>query len=278
MTVQFWFFYAVLAARYVFMAGVAFLVFYILFPRQFASRKIQPAAPRRHDYGREVGFSFFTFVVFAGYGILLSSDAVRPYTHIYTDLSAHSWGYFALSVVLALVLHDTYFYWTHRLMHHPKLFRLFHLTHHKSVNPSPWAAFSISPLEAVVEGGIIFVVAFLLPIHPLAIVVFLFFMTVYNVYGHLGYEIYPAWLVNSGVGKWLNTSTNHNMHHKYFKGNYGLYLRCWDEWMGTTHRKYHQTLARLVNGPQEPNAALPKIVARFFGRQQFPAAQGWLLG
>jgi sterol desaturase/sphingolipid hydroxylase (fatty acid hydroxylase superfamily) len=59
------------------------------------------------------------------------------------------------------------------------------------VNPSPWADFSFSPLGAVVEGGIIFVVALLIPLHPVAIVLFLFLVTVYNAYGHLGYEIYP---------------------------------------------------------------------------------------
>ncbi|AKQ44443.1 sterol desaturase [Rufibacter radiotolerans] len=247
MNTQFWLFYIVLAVRYVVIAGLAFLVFYVFWPEKFAGRKIQALFPKQKDYAREVGYSFFTFVVFALYGILLSSDLVRPYTEIYTQISAYGWGYFWVSVFLALVIHDAYFYWTHRLMHHPRLFKAFHLTHHKSVNPSPWASFSFSPLEALVEGGIILVIAVLIPIHPLAILAFLLFMTVYNVYGHLGYEIYPQWLVNSRLGRWLNTSTNHNMHHKFFKGNYGLYFRLWDEWLGTTHVKYEETLQQLVS-------------------------------
>jgi sterol desaturase/sphingolipid hydroxylase (fatty acid hydroxylase superfamily) len=136
-------------------------------------------------------------------------------------------------------------------MHHPRLFRLFHLTHHRSTNPSPWAAFAFSPLEAVVEGSIIFVIAFLIPLHHYAILAFLLIMTIYNVYGHLGYEIYPRWLVQSRFGKWLNTSTNHNMHHKYFRGNYGLYFRFWDEFLGTTHPQYDQTLHQLVVKPEK---------------------------
>ncbi|MGV3540140.1 MAG: sterol desaturase family protein [Rufibacter sp.] len=254
MNKQFWLFYAVLAARYIVIAGLAFLVFYIFLPKKFSRRKIQTLFPKQVDYAREIGYSFFTFIVFAFYGVLLSSEAIKPFSLIYTDIATYGWGYFGLSILLALVLHDAYFYWTHRLMHHPRLFKAFHVTHHKSVNPSPWAAFSFSPLEAVVEGGVILVVAFLIPIHPLAIVVFLLFMTVYNVYGHLEYEIYPRWLVQSKVGKWLNTSTNHNMHHKFFKGNYGLYFRFWDEWLGTTHAKYDETLARLVD-PQPENVA-----------------------
>ncbi len=242
-----------LTLRYVVIAGLAFLLFYTLMPKKFARRKIQALFPKRQDYVREVSHSFFTFLIFAAVGVLLASDAVLPHTQIYTEVAEYGWPYFIVSVLLALVVHDTYFYWTHRLMHHPKLFKLFHLTHHKSTNPSPWAAFAFSPLEAVVEASVILVIAFLLPIHPLAIALFLLLMTVYNVYGHLGYEIYPKWLVSSSVGKWLNTSTNHNMHHKYFKGNYGLYFRFWDEWLHTTHPNYDKTLAKLVD-PQKVQA------------------------
>ena len=117
-----------------------------------------------------------------------------------------------------------------------------HLAHHKSTNPSPWAAYAFHPFEALVEGGIIWVLVFVMPIHPLAIGLFLLFMITYNIYGHLGYEIIPNWLLFSKVGKWLNTSTNHNMHHHYFKGNYALYFRFWDIVMKTTHPKYETVL------------------------------------
>ena len=252
MNTQFFYFYALLAVRYLVVAGLAFVVFYKFFPARFARRKIQALFPKSQDFAREVGYSFFTFGVFALFGLLLSSPLVRPHTQIYASVPEYGWGYFALSVMLALLIHDAYFYLTHRLMHHPRLFKLFHLTHHRSVNPSPWAAFSFSPLEAVVEGFVIVVIAFLIPIHPLAILTFLLIMTIYNVYGHMGYELYPSWLVNSRWGRWLNTSTNHNMHHKYFRGNYGLYLRVWDELFDTTHPKYYQTLSDLVEGHPEP--------------------------
>ena len=41
--------------------------------------------------------------------------------------------------------------------------------------------------------------------------------------------------------KWLNTSTNHNMHHKYVTCNYGLYFNFWDRVMNTNHVKYQAT-------------------------------------
>jgi sterol desaturase/sphingolipid hydroxylase (fatty acid hydroxylase superfamily) len=58
------------------------------------------------------------------------------------------------------------------------------------------------------------------------------------VYGHLGYELYPAGFNKSWFGKWINTSTSHNQHHQYFKGNYGLYFTFWDRMMGTLRSDY----------------------------------------
>lgn len=249
---DFFLFYILLALRYLFISGLAFLIFYILYRQKFSRFRIQKIFPKKQDYYREIGYSFLTFFIFALIGVILFQPAVRPHTQIYTDISAYGWVYFGISILLALLIHDAYFYLTHRLMHHARLFRLFHLTHHKSTNPSPWAAFAFNPLEAVVEGSVIIVIALLIPIHQLAILAFLFIMTVFNVIGHLGYKIYPQWLVQSRLGKWLNTSTNHNMHHKFFKGNYGLYLRVWDEVFGTTHPHYEKTLHQLVAPPANP--------------------------
>lgn len=238
--------YGLLTLRYAVIAGLAFLLFYVLFPQKFKRFKIQPLFPKPKDYYREIGYSLLTFVIFALIAWVVYFSPVRPYTRIYTNISDLGWGYFWFSVLLAVIVHDAYFYWTHRLMHHPKLFKHFHLVHHRSTNPSPWAAFAFHPLEALVEVGILAVLVFLFPIHPLAILAFLLIMTVYNVYGHLGYELYPNRFVNSPLGKWLNTATNHNMHHKYFKGNFGLYWRFWDELMGTTHPDYQQTLDNIT--------------------------------
>jgi sterol desaturase/sphingolipid hydroxylase (fatty acid hydroxylase superfamily) len=70
----------------------------------------------------------------------------------------YGWGYFFISVAVMLVLHDAYFYWTHRAMHRPRLFKVFHRVHHLSTNPSQWAAFAFHPLEAVVEAGILVII------------------------------------------------------------------------------------------------------------------------
>jgi lathosterol oxidase len=224
--------------RYLFLASLAFLLFYVWNKRPWSWKKIQAQFPVRTDYWREFSYSASTSVIFASLGYLFFFGPLAKYTRVYQDFSLYGVGYFFGSVALTLVVHDTYFYWTHRAMHHPRIFPIFHRIHHLSTNPSPWAAMAFHPLEAVVEFGIIALVPFLYPIHPLAIALFLLIMMIYNVYGHLGYELYPKGFASSVVGRWVNTSVNHNQHHQYFKGNYGLYFLWWDRWMGTLRADY----------------------------------------
>jgi len=259
MTKSFSIAYLILSLRYIIIAGIAFLIFYIIKPKRFSRLHIQKAFPKNKDYWREIGYSFLSFFFFAGYVILLFKTPVRQYTRIYDHVSQVGWPYFFISIFLCLVIHDTYFYWTHRLMHHPKLFKAFHVLHHKSTNPSPWAAFSFQPTESIVEGGIAIAIVFLIPIQRYAFLSFFIFSTAYNVYGHLGYEIYPKWLIRSRVGKYLNTSIAHNMHHKYFNGNYSFYTRIWDMLMGTMHPDYDKTVDKVLT--KEPAIAAVEAVA-----------------
>ena len=83
----------------------------------------------------------------------MGNPNIRPYTKIYEDIQERGWLYYFTAFPIMLIMHDTYFYWTHRIMHHKLLFNSFHLVHHKSTNPSPWAAYAFHPLEAVVENG-----------------------------------------------------------------------------------------------------------------------------
>lgn len=224
--------------RYILLAGTAFLVFYVIFKKKFLLSKIQQKFPKNKDYFREIGYSFITFLIFTLVGVALYNPMVRPFTNTYYQISDYGYFYFFLSFFLMIIMHDTYFYWAHRFMHHPKVFRFFHHVHHQSTNPSPWASFSFQPTEAIVEAGIFIIFAFSFPLHFYVLIAFLLFMTAYNVYGHLGWELYPKKFEKSSLGKWINTSISHNLHHQYFKGNYGLYFMFWDRWMGTVSKNY----------------------------------------
>jgi lathosterol oxidase len=239
-TKSYWIILLVILLRYFVLASVAFVIFYVARRNTWRFRKIQLRFPAVGDYGREIVYSILTSGIFALVGYVMFLTPVSNYTQVYKDVDRFGWGYLFFSVVLIILVHDTYFYWMHRLMHHQRIYRWVHRVHHLSTNPSPWAAMAFHPIEAVLEAGIIVVVAFLFPVHPLAIGLFLLFMMIYNVYGHLGYELYPRGFSRSRIGKWINTSVNHNMHHQYFTGNYGLYFLFWDRWMGTLRPGYDE--------------------------------------
>ncbi|MEZ4750285.1 MAG: sterol desaturase family protein [Bdellovibrionota bacterium] len=74
---------------------------------------------------------------------------------MYLDIGEHGWFYFFLSVPLLMGLHEVYFYWTHRWLHHPWWFKRVHRVHHESVNPTPWAVFSFHPVEAVIQAVVL---------------------------------------------------------------------------------------------------------------------------
>lgn len=247
--------------RYFFIAGLAFLIFYILFKERFSGRRIQTKMPKMADHRRDIFYSVITILIFGALPVIfLTNDAVRPYTRLYQNISDYGWVYFFLAFPLMFMIHDTYFYWTHRIMHHPGLFKLFHLVHHKSTSPTPWTAYSFHPLEAVVETGIFVLIIFIMPVHELHLAVFFFIMFVYNVYGHLGYELFPQRFHKTWIGKWVSTSVAHNMHHQYFKGNYGLYFLFWDRWMGTLRpeydEKYEKATAPKSAKPQDTEKSL----------------------
>ncbi|MGN6247256.1 MAG: sterol desaturase family protein [Ginsengibacter sp.] len=238
---NYFFFLQKIGTKYFIVAGIAFLIFYLLIRKWIGYKKIQHKFPGAKDYLREIGYSVLTICIFAAVPlIILHVKSIRAHTFFYTGIYQYGPLYFYLAFPLMFLIHDTYFYWTHRLMHHPKIFRWFHLVHHLSTNPSPWAAYSFHPLEAIVEAGIFAVFLFTIPMHPLHLAIFFFIMIVYNVYGHLGYELYPKGFSRHWCGKWINTSVNHNQHHQYFKGNYGLYFLWWDRWMKTIRSDYDE--------------------------------------
>jgi sterol desaturase/sphingolipid hydroxylase (fatty acid hydroxylase superfamily) len=242
---SYFFYVSVIALRYFLGAGLFFCLFYYLLRDKVSKLKLQKDFPKNKMYFFEIGHSSLTFLIFAGYAFLIFQTPLEQHTTLYFDISLYGIPYFLCSILVVVFLHDTYFYWTHRIMHHPRLFKYFHLVHHNSTNPSPWAAYSFHPLEGLVEGGFFLLVVFLIPIHPYSLLLFTLFTLLFNIYGHLGYEIIPKKILTSKLGKWINTSTSHNMHHKYFTGNYSLYFRFWDIVMKTTHKKYNERVERL---------------------------------
>lgn len=226
--------------RYLLAAGLAFSIFYVIFKRRFLIKRIQKNFPKMADYRRDLLYSLLT-VFFFTLIALLTFFVLKPHTLLYDSLSDKSVWYWLLTVIPMFFIHDFYFYWAHRLMHHPALFKRIHKVHHLSTNPSPWTAYAFHPLEAFIEAAIILILAFTVPTHAFVIMLFMIFQIIYNVYGHLGYELFPRGFHKTMIGRYVNTSVAHNQHHARFHGNYGLYTLIWDRLFGTLRDDYDQS-------------------------------------
>jgi lathosterol oxidase len=224
--------------KYFLLAGIPFLIFYKLYQNHFSKNKIQEKSAKRKDFIREVLHSMQATIVIVLVSFIFFLTPLRGYTQIYENLADFPTWWIPVSLFLSLVIHDTYFYWMHRTLHHPKLYKKTHLVHHQSTNPSPWASFSFHALESVAEALVIPLILFTLPMHKFTLLLFGIVSTMINVYGHLGFEIMPKWFRKTWLFEILNTSVHHNLHHEKFTGNYGLYFRVWDRLMGTEHPDY----------------------------------------
>lgn len=181
------------------------------------------------------------------------------YSLIYTDWNAFGLWYLPVSVLIYLFAQDTWFYWTHRAMHHwPRLFKLAHKVHHDSKPPTAWTAMSFHPLESISGAIVIPVLVFLVPIHLAMLGVVLTVATLMGVINHLGWEIFPRRFVHSPFGAGVITASHHERHHEDYRCNYGLYFRFWDRLCGTDRGLSRRFAKAHASTPDE--AGLDQVV------------------
>ncbi|MGA8903153.1 sterol desaturase family protein [Bradyrhizobium sp.] len=228
--------------RYLVAACGLALILKLFWNAGLSRRKIQARWASRSDVRREIVTSLRTGVIFSLNGAAIVYGAMNGIFTIYTDFDKAGVGYLVLSVVAIIVAHDAYFYWTHRLMHLPRLYPYFHRTHHRSVAPTPFAAYAFDIPEAFLMAAFTPLWLLFVPMHGLGLFLFMAFMIVRNVMGHAGVELMPRALADSRWFGWINATTHHDLHHATFHHNYGLYFTWWDRMMGTEHPRYREQL------------------------------------
>jgi sterol desaturase/sphingolipid hydroxylase (fatty acid hydroxylase superfamily) len=226
--------------------GLGSIAFILFWKWRISKKRIQDK-PRadKEQFRSEIKNSIYSLILFAIIDLSAYYLQKQGHTKIYEDIATYGWGYFFLSILLMLLIHDTYFYWTHRFMHLKPIYKYFHKVHHESVDTTPYTAFSFHPLEAIVEYGIIPILIFIMPTHLFSLLIFQILMTIFNVIGHMGYEVYPKYWNQIPILNSKTTSVHHNLHHSKFNGNYGLYFTWWDKWMNTEFENYESELIRV---------------------------------
>lgn len=240
---------------YFFWSIVLYVIFYICLAKHITSRKnIKSKVDNRNGgYGldfkqtrREIVYSVLSSFIFGLTGLFVTLTLGRFFP-VYTQIDGVlGYLYLIISVPLLFIAHDTWFYWTHRAMHHPKIFRYAHKLHHLSKETTPFTAISFHPLEAVVEALWSVIPFLIIPFHPIALLIFALIETFHTVFNHLGYESLPKGFTKHPIFGIKTTPTHHGMHHEKVGGNYGLYFTFWDRVMGTEFKDYHQRFESLT--------------------------------
>jgi len=222
-----------MAILYLFIAGLFYLLLYKWKKNPLAGKKFHLDEISTKQFRREIRLTSTTLFIFCFTGFVIGLLNQSGVALLYFHISAYGKIYFAFSILLMILMHDTYFYWTHRLLHLPGWYEKIHFSHHLSSNPNPWTSLAFHPAEAIIQAAIFPIIILIIPIHPVAFFSFLFYMVFMNVRGHSGFQIFPF---ENRINKWdwwNNSSKQHDEHHQYAKGNYGLYFTFWDKWMKT---------------------------------------------
>ena len=158
--------------------------------------------------------------------------------------------------LVAILIVDAIFYWTHYMMHKTQIGWALHKVHHSAQVLTPWTRprehFIVGPLWALgpavglaISGGI-FAWLFNGNITQITIVNVGIFSVLYALNGnfrhyHVSFR-YPRWLE-----LWLQSPGMHHTHHSYLEkhwdSNLGLVTSIWDRMMGTIYiaEKYEET-------------------------------------
>ena len=232
--------YAIIAGRYLLVSGFFYLFFYKWFRVKWNTNKIGKRAYETKQFRREIKWSIISALCFAFTGTIILLLWQQGFTKIYTDVNQFPLWWMPASLFISLLVDETYYYWVHRWMHKPAVFRKLHKIHHQSTISSPWTSFAFHPVEGMILSLPLVLTILFVPMHISVILVQLTIMTVTSVINHLDIEIYSNGFRRSFLGKWLIGASHHALHHKQYKYNFGLYFTFWDKWKKTESPAYSQ--------------------------------------
>lgn len=235
--------------RYGVFAVAAWLTLWVVLGHALRHRKVRVETPPPRQLVSEFIFSIRSIAVFSTIGVGM---AVLDRLGLYPlSTMAGAWGpaWFVISLVLMVVGQDAYIYWTHRAMHRLRLFRSFHVRHHRSSNPSPFTAYSFDLGEAVVMAGFVALWPLIVPTPWGVIPMFMMHQIFRNTLLHAGYELMPARADGRPMFDWFTTTVHHDLHHGMARWNFAPWFTWWDRWRGTEHPEYLARFAATVRRP-----------------------------
>jgi len=133
--------------------------------------------------------------------------------------------YFIGLLILIPFWREFHFYWIHRLIHTPFLYKHVHYLHHKNWNTISWSGMSMHPVEHVFYFSCL-LLHWVVPSHPFHFLANAFWTSLTPAQGHSGFEQPFLGFISGG-------SYFHYLHHRYRDVNMGESTIPLDYWFGT---------------------------------------------
>lgn len=139
--------------------------------------------------------------------------------------------------LLFVMYHDAYFYFWHRFMHIPIIYKYSHVIHHKSVFSNIMSAYNFWFLEIFVYAFAVIPILFF-ELNIYAFLWAIFINDLWNIIWHSGYEFFKSKnKKNNCIFKFFLITTYHDLHHSSNNWNYELYFWYLDKFFGTSDIK-----------------------------------------
>ena len=141
-----------------------------------------------------------------------------------------TWTWMAVLIFLTPLWLSFHFYWVHRMLHWPPLYRRVHSLHHRNIHVGPWSGLAMHPVEHCCYFSSI-LIHLIVPSHPLIMYFHMYLQALNPIASHSGFDDLLAGNRRViSLGEFF-----HQLHHRYFECNYGTADVPWDKWFGSFH-------------------------------------------
>ncbi|MGI9461898.1 MAG: sterol desaturase family protein [Alphaproteobacteria bacterium] len=147
--------------------------------------------------------------------------------------------WFIILILLVTPFESIHFFFTHRLLHWPPLYRMAHHLHHRNIRTGPWSGISMHPIEHVIyfSGFVIFL---LIPAHPIHMLFFMQYLCLGAMVSHTDIQDLRIGKLTIPLGAFY-----HHLHHRYFECNYGTTPILCDAAAGTFHDGTEESMKKM---------------------------------
>lgn len=150
-----------------------------------------------------------------------------------------------LECATLILWNDLHFYIVHRLLHTQFKwlnFKPAHITHHKSISATPFAAYSMSVTEALLLGSVMPIAMLVWDFSAFSLLFLPAWSIAINTLAHSNCDFYPQ----ANQQSYLGLVKHHQSHHSHYHGNYSFFFWQLDAYLGTlrhsTRQDTHDTI------------------------------------